>query len=348
MTDTGHPTRRTVIKGALLGAGAIGLGGAAGYLTTRRPRETDLPAKPTHPTVDLDNNLWARYATIDPALITWRTQRRIETGVERASCVAVADDHLVVAGRSVRRFDFDGRALDTFTLPAAAHALHVDRSGMVHVATRDTIQRFDPSGKALAPLPLPMPSALITALHRRGDHWLAADAATGLIHQCDDAFVHQRSLGCAAPDRDTDSFHVPSPYFDLAVADDGVLWVAHPGRQRLEAYDADHQFLRAWGSPSMKLEGFCGCCNPCHFALLGRRFVTCEKGLRRVKIYRSDGSVETVVAGPDTFAPPDADAPLRTAVEGKAIDVAVLGTDRIALLDTATAAVHIMARNESA
>jgi len=52
------------------------------------------------------------------------------------------------------------------------------------------------------------------------------------------------------------------------------------------------------------LEGFAGCCNPSHFALLpGGGFVTSEKGLPRVKEYSPDGTLRTVVAGSEGFAP---------------------------------------------
>ncbi|MBM3243119.1 hypothetical protein FJZ31_43220, partial [Candidatus Poribacteria bacterium] len=50
------------------------------------------------------------------------------------------------------------------------------------------------------------------------------------------------------------------------------------------------------GYLSMDIDGFCGCCNPVNFAMLpDGRFVTCEKGLPRVKIYDADGTFSGVV-----------------------------------------------------
>ena len=96
---------------------------------------------------------------------------------------------------------------------------------------------------------------------------------------------------------------MPSPYFDLEIAPDGLLRVASPGRHRVEAYTFDGDFEFSWGNPSMRIDGFCSCCNPVNFAILpDGKFVTCEKGLPRVKIYDTDGNFESVVAGPESFA----------------------------------------------
>ena len=82
----------------------------------------------------------------------------------------------------------------------------------------------------------------------------------------------------------------------------GLLWVAHTGQHRLEAYTFDGRLVRSWGKSSMAIDGFCGCCNPCHFAILpDGRFVTSEKGLARVKVYHPDGSLQGVVAGPEAL-----------------------------------------------
>jgi hypothetical protein len=52
----------------------------------------------------------------------------------------------------------------------------------------------------------------------------------------------------------------------------------------------------------MQIEGFCGCCNPSHLAILADgSFVTSEKGLPRVKIYNRLGQLVSVVAGPEQF-----------------------------------------------
>ena len=85
----------------------------------------------------------------------------------------------------------------------------------------------------------------------------------------------------------------------------------------------------------MAIDGFSGCCNPCSFALLpDGGFVTCEKGLPRVKIYDSQGGFVGVVAGPMEFA--EGELALKgdwRQGSGGGLDVAVDGAGKILVLD---------------
>jgi hypothetical protein len=90
------------------------------------------------------------------------------------------------------------------------------------------------------------------------------------------------------------------PYFDLAIGPDGLLWVVNPGRYRLEAYTKEGDLEFAWGRFGNKLDDFTSCCNPVNFAVLADgSFVTCEKGVPRVKLYDPAGILIGVVAGPE-------------------------------------------------
>jgi len=52
----------------------------------------------------------------------------------------------------------------------------------------------------------------------------------------------------------------------------------------------------------MELEGFCGCCNPTHMAIMqDGSFVTSEKGIARVKVYNRIGELTSVVASAEQF-----------------------------------------------
>ena len=52
----------------------------------------------------------------------------------------------------------------------------------------------------------------------------------------------------------------------------------------------------------MKIEGFSGCCNPAHFAILDdNSFITSEKGMPRIKIYDQHGQFTGIVAPPAAF-----------------------------------------------
>jgi hypothetical protein len=81
----------------------------------------------------------------------------------------------------------------------------------------------------------------------------------------------------------------------------------------------------------MEIEGFCGCCNPSHFAIReDGSFVTSEKGIPRIKVYDRLGRLAAVVAGPDNFD------------EGTVgLDLALDSAQRILVLDPARRAVRI-------
>ena len=68
---------------------------------------------------------------------------------------------------------------------------------------------------------------------------------------------------------------------------------------RIETYTPDGTLWSFWGESSATIEGFFGCCNPAHIAVLpDGRIVTAEKGLLRVKVFAPDGTFDGVVAGP--------------------------------------------------
>jgi hypothetical protein len=78
-----------------------------------------------------------------------------------------------------------------------------------------------------------------------------------------------------------------------------------PGARRIEAFTLDGDLLGHWGEASSRIEGFFGCCNPSHLAVLADgRFVTSEKGVPRVKIYSAQGEFESVIAAPRILCKP--------------------------------------------
>lgn len=118
-------------------------------------------------------------------------------------------------------------------------------------------------------------------------------------------------------------FIVPSPYFDLAFNGDGELWVVNPGKHSLENYTTGGVLRTFWQSQSIRIEGFSGCCNPAHFAFSqDGGFVTSEKDLVRIKIYKPSGEFLGVVAPPSKFE-----------AKGHAPDVAVDNQGNVYALD---------------
>jgi sugar lactone lactonase YvrE len=102
---------------------------------------------------------------------------------------------------------------------------------------------------------------------------------------------------------------------------------------QVQAYTAEGDLEASWGKPSLEIQGFCGCCNPCNIALLpDGSVVTAEKGIPRVKVYSAAGAFESVVA------PPDA---LSTAAAGT--DLVVDSQGRVLVLDPPARAIRVFA-----
>jgi hypothetical protein len=103
-------------------------------------------------------------------------------------------------------------------------------------------------------------------------------------------------------DNSLHGFILPSPYFDLAVNNDGELWIVNPGRHALENYSYSGQLRGFWDRTAITIGGFSGCCNPAQMAVMpDGAFVTAEKGLVRIKIHGSSGELISVVAPPEKF-----------------------------------------------
>ncbi len=114
-----------------------------------------------------------------------------------------------------------------------------------------------------------------------------------------------------------EKLHIPSPYFDVALTDDNRLLMANTGYYRIETRSLEGKILSSFGTSGMKPEGFCGCCNPAHFALIPQGLITAEKGVNRIKILDFSGNFMELVSSVNNFT---ASEPLDVAsADGKTI-----------------------------
>ena len=151
-----------------------------------------------------------------------------------------------------------------------------------------------------------------------------------------------RRIGEKDKERNLPGFIIPSPFFDVEFSRDGLLRVNNPGRHRMEFYTPDGDFEGSWGVTAMGITGFCGCCNPINFALLpDGKYVTCEKGLPRVKVYSATGEFESVVAGVETFSE-NARACGPSDCTAGGLDATVDSQGRVYILDIVTGDVRVM------
>lgn len=93
-----------------------------------------------------------------------------------------------------------------------------------------------------------------------------------------------------------------SPITMTVSPQNGLLYVANPGLHRIEVFTQDGHWEAGlgFGQPSGAFDGFCGCCNPVGIDIFSDgRILTVEKSISRIKIFKPNGTLATVVAGPD-------------------------------------------------
>lgn len=273
------PTRRDVLKAGVAGAGMISLG----LPILAGCGQGD--GVPESYRFDI-----AEAVAIDPAKIRWEQIEERDLGFINASDAVMLGSTIVVAQeQSVHLLGLVDGEKQTLPMPGKVTALEA-QGKRLFVALKSYVQLWEQKGVSQI-LPDLGEQAYITSMTKAGEDLYIADAGRRKVlrYRGDDLVW------------ELDDFLVPSPYFDVAFHD-GLLWVANTGKHTLEAYDSAGEQKQSFGSTGMKLDQFCGCCNPCHFLMLSDgRFVTAEKGLHRVKVLKPDGSLDGAVAGAEHF-----------------------------------------------
>ena len=183
--------------------------------------------------------------------------------------------------------------------------------------------------------------ANITSIAAGGQDVFVADWGNRVVWHFNTDGKLLGQIGKADKEKDIDGLIIPSAHFHIALAPDGLLRVANPGRLCIEAYTVKGDLEWRWGKASTDTAGFSGCCNPASFAVFpDGRIVTAEKGeLAMVKIFSADGpdgaKLLSIVAGPAQFVE------LKKLAVEMAPDVAVGHDGSVFVLDPAVSKVRV-------
>lgn len=203
---------------------------------------------------------------------------------------------------------------------------------LLYVGLSDHVEVWSAAGRRLAAWDAPAPEARFSSIAVSGEHVFVADAGSRVVWHYDRQGTVQGEIGRPDPARRIPGFLITSFYFDLAVGGDGLLYVVNPRALRLEGYTFGGDLETTWGRGAATIEGFFGCCNPAHFAVLpDGRFVTVDKGLPHVKLYSPEGRFECVVASAQQ-------------VGGLPADLAADSQGRVLILDAQQKAVRVFSR----
>ncbi|MHC4462335.1 MAG: NHL repeat-containing protein [Planctomycetota bacterium] len=291
-------------------------------------------------------------AKIDPNLILYEeTAQPISTGFNNSRGIALDSQGsiYVVGDKAVRLLDQNGSLLNEIDLDDTPRCLAIADDGRVYLGMKDHVEVYEGAsrfeGKRLGIWRTLGDDAVLTSIAVSKNDVFVADAGNRIVLHYDTSGKLINRIGAKDKDRNIPGFVIPSPHLDLAVGRDGLLRVIDPGRHRIEAYTFDGDLEFWWGKFSnVEVKGFTGCCNPVNFAILGDdSFVTCEKGLTRVKIYDADGRFVGVVAGPEQLLQRGTARICYIPAECQkgGFDVAVDAAGRIFVLDTIKNVVRI-------
>lgn len=265
------------------------------------------------------------FRNVPEDLIHYKETKNFKVGFEVPAGITIAANKIYVVGdQKLKIIDLSGKLLNEVQFSEAPQTVEV-AGEKIYVAFEKRIQIIDENGNTKAEWNLSDDNSYITAVAVKGAFVFVADAGTRRIFRfSEDGEIINEFEGKASEDV-LHGFIIPSPYFDIDVNEEGDLWVVNPGLHALENYTNEGNLREHWKASGAGTETFSGCCNPAHFTFLpDGSFITSEKGLVRVKVYKPSGEFLCVVAAPGKF---------EDITEGQAPDVAVDEQGNIYALD---------------
>jgi hypothetical protein len=304
-----------VVLGAV--AAFVALGGSRGNGALGKGFEYDL----------------SKHSKTDPTLVRCFETNSIPVPLDDPAALALAagDRLLVAGGQHVVTLDDAGRELARWEVGPAPNCLAAGPDGSVYVGFREHVEVFASNGTRQATWERMGEDAVLTCIAVSGDDVVVADAGNRVAWRFKTSGQLAGRIAEKDRSRGENGLVIPSPYFDVAFAPDGALWIVDPGRHELRHYSLAGERKTSWKRASMTADGFSGCCNPTHIAIRpDGTFVTSEKGFVRVKLYGPAGEFLGFVAGTEQF------------VEGtRGLDLAVDSRNRILVLDPVRRTVRV-------
>ncbi|MFC2124368.1 hypothetical protein ACFLU5_06120 [Bacteroidota bacterium] len=240
---------------------------------------------------------------VDPSLIKYREVKRINLSISDPKGIDYHKGAIYLVYKNhIQVIDTSGIELLNISVPGLNTSISVSPEDVIFIGNKDHIEQFDLAGNLLHTWDTLGQKTIITSIAFKRDAVFVADAGNLLVYRYNYNGEKLNAFDGKVRIEGSYGFLIPSPYFDLVVDPDNELWIVNPGLHYVENYTDEGQIRAFWGESSFDIEGFSGCCNPSHLASLpDGSFVTSEKGLLRIKIYKPSGEFDCVVAAPDKF-----------------------------------------------
>ncbi|MFV0592423.1 MAG: hypothetical protein ACK5M7_13635 [Draconibacterium sp.] len=265
------------------------------------------------------------FKNVPEELVLYKETKNFKVGFETPAAITISGDTIFLAGdKKLKLIDTTGKLLLETAFQDEPTTVEVN-SGMIFIGFKNYVQVLNMHGELQNKWALAGENTLITAIAADQNNVFVADAGNRRILRYSKNGGLISEFEGKASDDDLHGFIIPSPYFDMDITAYDELWVVNPGMHTMEQYTEDGNLREHWRASGAQTENFSGCCNPAHFCFLpDGSFVTSEKGLVRVKIYKPSGEFLGVVAPPAKFD---------DKLEGQAPDVAVDSKGNIFALD---------------
>lgn len=243
------------------------------------------------------------FRKVDSTLILYSEIKHFPVKINDWAGITVSDSIIIVAtANQLLKFDYSGKQIFNKELIDTASCVTVDENRQIWIGMRHYVVMYDQNGTFVKRWNSFGDRAVFTSLAVSGENVYVADAGNRIVYQCNSNGQILQKIGEQDEQKGIPEFVIPSPYFDVAIDADGFLWAANTGKHTFENFNKDGSLRTSWGVTSMRIEGFSGCCNPAHFAILDdNSFITSEKGIPRIKLYDQHGQFIGVVAPPAAF-----------------------------------------------
>jgi hypothetical protein len=247
-------------------------------------------------------NVHAKPSEVADSIIAdqWIIEKVFDAGKGKLKAVAVSKDgNIILGGETFIAYYNSGYLMQWESkteMEVTAVAVSADK---VYAAVKNKIQVFNLKGEKDAEWGPYEEESIITSITANDTYVVFADAASKTVFVLDTGGEVKYLIG-----KSGEPFIIPSPYFDVGLGTDNILYIANTGNRRIERRKVDGTLIDYFGEAGLAPGAFCGCCNPANFALLPDGFVTAEKGVNRIKILNKQGEFVEFVSSVNDFLPP--------------------------------------------
>jgi len=226
----------------------------------------------------------------------WQVSQVVEVQKGLKAVTAASDGNIYAGGESfIVSYDSNLEKLWQIETTGMITALSMN-GDTLFAASEETIFLVSPTGKVINEWGPYEAKSLFTSLSANKEYLAVADASNKIVFIIKkDGEVHSM-IG-----HSDEKLLIPSPYFDVCLTWDNLLFLAHTGKYRIEKWTIDGEFISSFGESGTDPGKFCGCCNPAHFTIIPEGFITAEKGINRIKISGSSGEFVEYVSSDNNF-----------------------------------------------